>query len=57
MVERFCGEFDFLSNFYECPVAVDGITYKNSEAAYQAMKTLNEEERLSFAELSADLTI
>ncbi len=52
MISSFSGEFAFLSNFYECPVSVGKITYGNSEAAYQAMKTLNEEERRSFAELS-----
>lgn len=52
MINSFSGEFEFLGNFYECPVTVDGLTFKNSEAAYQAMKTLNEEERRSFAELS-----
>ncbi len=32
----------------------DGITYYNSEAAYQAQKSLNPEERSAFAKLSSD---
>jgi ribA/ribD-fused uncharacterized protein len=34
----FRGQYDFLSNFYENPVTVNGITYRNSEAAFQAQK-------------------
>ena len=38
MISRFRGNYDFLSNFYEHPVTVNGITYRNSEAAFQAQK-------------------
>ena len=27
-------KYDFLSNFYDCKVTYDGITYRNSEAAF-----------------------
>ncbi len=43
----------WLSNFYPCTVVYEGLTYKSSEAAYQAAKTLNQEERLKFTEYDA----
>lgn len=49
MIDRFEGEYAFLSNFYECAVAFNGILYMNSEAAFHAQKTLNEAERRKFA--------
>lgn len=42
-------KYDFLSNFYDCKVTYDGITYRNSEAAFQAQKTKTKHERLRFA--------
>ena len=36
VIDSFSGEYDFLSNFYNCPVEYEGITYLNSEAAFQA---------------------
>lgn len=38
VIDSFDGEYDFLSNFYNCPVTYKGITYRNSEAAFQAQK-------------------
>ena len=38
LIDKFDGEYDFLSNFYNCPVTYKGITYRNSEAAFQAQK-------------------
>ena len=52
MINIFDGEYAFLSNFYECNVTYNGITYKNSEAAFHAQKTLNEFERQQFTTLS-----
>ncbi len=40
------------SNFYECPVEFAGIKYRNSEAAWQSLKTENMEERMKFSTLS-----
>lgn len=51
-IKFFRGEYDFLSNFYEAEITYDGITYKNSEAAFQAGKCLDYNERLKFAELN-----
>ena len=41
VIDTFKDEYFFLSNFYKCDVHYDGIKYKNSEAAFQAAKTLN----------------
>lgn len=37
-INRFDKKYAFLSNFYHAPVTYKGITYLNSEAAYQAQK-------------------
>lgn len=52
MIKVFDGEYAFLSNFYERQVEYEGITYGSSEAAFQAQKTLDIEERLQFATLT-----
>lgn len=44
MIGEFKGNYSFLSNFYEAPVTFEGLTYKNSEAAFQAAKTLSREQ-------------
>ena len=54
MIDRFTDEYFFLSNFYESKVTYEGITYLNNEAAFQSMKTLDENERRAFAELDHD---
>lgn len=38
VIDKFSGEYEFLSNMYPCKVTYNGITYKCSEAAYQAQK-------------------
>lgn len=53
-IDYFREEYEFLSNFYPTKVVFDGITYFNSEAAYQAQKCLHPEERMRFARLSSD---
>lgn len=52
VINRFDGEFFFLSNFYQCPLVYDGITYSSSEAAFQAQKTLNVNKRKYIASLN-----
>lgn len=37
-IENFRGSYNFLSNFYNCKIIYKGITYNNTEAAYQAQK-------------------
>ena len=41
MIAGFRDEYKFLSNFYNAPVTYNGVTYKNSEAAFQAAKFLH----------------
>lgn len=41
MIAGFRDDFRFLSNFYNAPVTYNGVTYKNSEAAFQAAKFLH----------------
>ena len=48
VIDGFRGRYDFLSNFYEAPVAYKGITYENNEAAFQAQKISDEDERRTF---------
>lgn len=49
---RFDGQYSFLSNFSPAVFVWDDITWANSEAAYQAAKSLDREVRLAFAELT-----
>ena len=52
-INRFRDEYFFLSNFYPAPVEYEGITYANSEAAFQAQKCADKKDRMRFAALSA----
>lgn len=52
VIMRMVREYAFLSNFYERAITYNGITYLNSEAAFQAQKTKTESEKLSFTNLS-----
>ena len=47
-IERFRGDYFFLSNFAPCNIIYEGKTYRTVEHAFQAAKTLNEEERKIF---------
>ncbi len=47
-IDCFRGVYGFLSNFYNAPVTWEGLTYLNSEAAFQAAKVLTDEERRQF---------
>lgn len=44
-IMTFRGEFDFLSNFFPQPIVLEGEEWQTSEHAYQASKTLVDEER------------
>lgn len=41
VIDCFDGEYAFLSNFYEHPIEINGVTYKSTEHAFQAMKATN----------------
>ena len=49
-IDSFFGEYRFLSNFYPVEFEWNGVTWKSSEHAYQAMKTLDQNERLKIME-------
>lgn len=51
-IRQFRGNFFFLSNFYNCPVAYKQLTYTNNEAAFQAQKCVSDTERIQFTKLS-----
>lgn len=51
-IDRFEGEYRFLSNFWNHPVSYDGAVYANNEAAFQAAKCLDKSERRTFERLS-----
>lgn len=55
MIDCFDGKYAFLSNFYNCPVTYNGLTYQNNEAAFQAQKTLDENVRKEFTNLPPNL--
>lgn len=43
IVNRFDGEYHFLSNFYRSPLVLDGLFYDTVEHAYQAAKATDPE--------------
>lgn len=54
MIDKFRGNFYYLSNFYNAPITWEGITYKNNESAFQSAKLLDINKRLLFANLNAN---
>jgi len=44
-IDRFIGDFAFLSNFFSSTIVVDGKKYSTVEHAYQAFKTESNSER------------
>ena len=52
MIDKFRGNYWFLSNFYESPIEEENITYPTVEHYFQAQKTLNREEKLKIAKAS-----
>ena len=53
-IDYFREEYFFLSNFYPAKIQFDGITYPSAEAAFQAQKTTDAQERAAFATVSPD---
>ena len=49
MIAEFEGQYAFLSNFFPSPIIYEGITYPTNEHFFQAMKTLDQEERRAIA--------
>lgn len=51
-ITSFDNEYAFLSNFHPCQVVFDGRKYANSEAAFQAAKLADPNDRVAFEGLS-----
>lgn len=51
VIDIFDGEHAYLSNFYKCNVSYNGLDYKHTEGAFQAQKSLNEQERKIIANM------
>ena len=45
VIDKFTGEYAFLSNFWKTPIHFEGAVYPSVEHAYQAAKTENKAER------------
>ena len=52
MINRFTGNYYFLSNFYSAPIVYEGITFLNNEAAFQSQKCVKEKDREKFCNLN-----
>lgn len=50
-IPSFRGDLFFLSNFYECPIEIEGLVFHSAEAAYQSFKDLSHQK--DFLNLSA----
>ena len=51
-ISNFTGKYEFLSNFYNHPLVLDGVEYNNAEAAFQAQSAADEGSKRKFARLS-----
>ena len=51
-IDRFRGEYEFLSNFYPVEIRFGGIVYQNAEAAFQAQKCTDPAAREAFKDLT-----
>ena len=47
-IDRFVGDYEFLSNFYPCKIYYEGLEYPSVEHAYQAAKTTDKIKRIDF---------
>lgn len=52
IIDSFSGEYEFLSNFYPTILSIDGVSYMNSEAAFQAYKLKDPSHRKIFSKLA-----
>lgn len=50
-ISVFRQEHRFLSNFYQSPVVLGGLTYPNAEAAFQAQKAADPEQRVKYTQI------
>jgi len=50
-ITEFKGDYRFLSNFYNHPFEYDGLIYYNAEAAFQAQKCRNLEDKIKYTQI------
>jgi ribA/ribD-fused uncharacterized protein len=53
LINSFRGKHAYLSNFFYAPIIYEGITFRSTEAAFQAMKCKHIIDRISFESLSS----
>lgn len=46
-IERFNGDFEFLSNMYLCDIEYEGVSFNSVEQAYQYHKTTSPKEKMN----------
>jgi len=51
-IKQFFDAYAFLSNFYSAPISYNGLTYQNSEAAFQAQKEIKDEDRKKYTTMN-----
>ena len=51
-IYEFRDDYFFLSNFYNCDIVYEGISYKSAEAAFQAQKCTDKKKKLEFSTMS-----
>lgn len=49
MINRFTGNYNFLSNMYPCIIRINDEIYPSAEHAFQAMKCLDRDDRLAIS--------
>lgn len=52
-IDSFRGQYSFLSNFSTCKIRYNGLLFCSTEAAFQAQKCANDEDRISFQFMTA----
>lgn len=52
MIDKFEGEYAFLSNLYLCPVEFEGLKYTNAESVFQSCKFRNVKSRKVFTNMA-----
>ena len=57
VINRFKGEYDFLSNRFPCRLIWRGLEYRSAEAAFQSSKCAEESERQTYARCSTDKAV
>lgn len=52
VINKFRGEYEFLSNFYPSKIEIGGLVFENAEAAFQSAKVTDIETKMKFCSLN-----